>query len=64
MIDQEASNVAGGDTLEFLTRFDKTKREIAVTSPFRYYLNKKGEEIRREEWPQNMTRYQNLTSRS
>ena len=61
--DQGAGIVAGGDTLEFLTRFDKTKREIAVTSSVRHYLNKKGEEIRREEWPQKMTRYQNLTSR-
>ena len=61
--DQGAGIVAGGDTLEFLTRFDKTKREIAVTSPVRHYLNREGEEIRREEWPQKMTRYQNLTSR-
>ena len=60
--DQGAGIVAGGNILEFLTRFDKTRREIAITSPVRHYLNKKGEEIRQEEWAQKMTRYQNMTS--
>src|SRR5947207_15525352 len=54
--DQGAGIVAGGDTLEFLNRFDKTKREVSVACPVRHYLNKKGEEIRREEWEQKMTK--------
>lgn len=55
--DQGAGIVAGGDTVSFLNHFDKTKRDVAVISPVRHYLNKKGEEIHREEWTQKMTRY-------
>jgi 2-polyprenyl-6-methoxyphenol hydroxylase-like FAD-dependent oxidoreductase len=54
--DQGAGIVAGGDTLEFFKRFDKTHRDIAVVSPVRHYLNKNGDEIKREDWEQKMTR--------
>lgn len=58
--DQGAGIVAGGDTLHLLTQFDKTHRDIAVVSPVRHYLNRRGDEIRREEWEQKMTRFSNL----
>ena len=54
--DQGAGIVAGGDTLNYLKQFDLTHREVAVRSPIRHYLNRKGDEIRREEWEQKMTR--------
>jgi hypothetical protein len=58
--DQRVGIVAGGDTLHFLTQFDKTHRDIAVVSPGRHYLNRQGDEIRREECEQKMTRFSNL----
>jgi len=54
--DQGAGIVAGGDTLNFLKQFDKSRREVAVVSPVRHYLNQRGEETQREEWEQKMTR--------
>jgi 2-polyprenyl-6-methoxyphenol hydroxylase-like FAD-dependent oxidoreductase len=56
--DQGAGIVAGGDTLNFLKQFDRIQKDVAVISPVRHYLNIKGEEIRREEWEQKMTRYE------
>jgi len=53
--DQGAGIVAGGDVLHFLQQFDKTRREVAVVSPVRHYLNKEGKEIQRHEWEQRMT---------
>jgi len=54
--DQGAGIVAGGDTLRFLRQFDKTKRDVAVVSPLRHYLDKHGD----EEWTQKMTRYDSM----
>jgi len=58
--DQGAGIVAGGNTLEFLNKFDKSGRDVAVVSPVRHYLNQKGEEIDRKDWEQKMTRSQSL----
>jgi len=54
--DQGAGIVAGGETLRFLQEYDKSKRDVAVVSPLRHYLNKKGEEIYRQDQEQKMTR--------
>ena len=58
--DQGAGIVAGGETLRFLRTYDKSKRDVAVVSPLRHYLNQSGDEIKREEWEQKMTRYDGL----
>ncbi|CAI9626268.1 unnamed protein product [Alternaria burnsii] len=52
---QGAGIVAGGDTLAFFKRYDKCKRDLAVTSTRRQYLNKHGEVIHKEDMQQNMT---------
>jgi len=53
--DQGAGIVAGGDVLQFLQQFDKTRREVAVVSRVRHHLNKDGKEYDRHEWEQKMT---------
>jgi 2-polyprenyl-6-methoxyphenol hydroxylase-like FAD-dependent oxidoreductase len=41
--DQGAGIVAGGDTLTFSEKYDRTGRDVAVPSHKRMYLNQKGE---------------------
>ena len=53
--DQGAGIVLGSETQAFFTRYDRTRREIAVTCPLRQYLNKSGEQITREDMVQRMT---------
>lgn len=53
--DQGAGIVAGGDTQAFFNTHDRTRRRIAVTSRLRHYLDKKGNEIHREDYAQQMT---------
>jgi 2-polyprenyl-6-methoxyphenol hydroxylase-like FAD-dependent oxidoreductase len=52
---QGAGIVAGGDTLTFFKRYDRTGREIAISSQRRQYLNKDGVVIHKEDMVQNMT---------
>src|SRR5579862_450967 len=58
--DQGAGIVAGGETLKWLKKFDKSAREVAVVSPVRHYLDQKGKEIDVKEWEQKMTRHISL----
>jgi 2-polyprenyl-6-methoxyphenol hydroxylase-like FAD-dependent oxidoreductase len=53
--DQGAGIVFGGDTQEFMSRYEKSGREIAVTSKQRLYLNKGGQDIQEEDKAQRMT---------
>lgn len=53
--DQGAGIVAGGETQEFLKKFDITHTPNSVPSRERYYLNKKGDIINRESSLQHMT---------
>ncbi|TKA80321.1 hypothetical protein B0A55_02209 [Friedmanniomyces simplex] len=52
---QGAGIVAGGDTLEFFKRYDRTGKPVAVPSFKRLYLNQKGDVIHEEVNRQNMT---------
>ena len=52
---QGAGIVAGGDTLEFFKRYDRTGKPVAVPSHKRLYLNQAGEVIHEEVNRQNMT---------
>ena len=52
---QGAGIVAGGDTIEFFTRYDRTGKPVAVPSYKRLYLNQKGDIIHEEVNRQNMT---------
>ncbi|EME79193.1 uncharacterized protein MYCFIDRAFT_167089 [Pseudocercospora fijiensis CIRAD86] len=52
---QGAGIVAGGDTIEFFRRYDRTGRPVAVPSFKRLYLNQKGHVIHEEANRQNMT---------
>jgi 2-polyprenyl-6-methoxyphenol hydroxylase-like FAD-dependent oxidoreductase len=53
--DQGAGIVAGGDTLAFFKRYDKSNRDLAVTSTRRQYLSRDGDVIHKEDMKQNMT---------
>ena len=53
--DQGAGIVAGGDTQAFFARHDLFKREIAVRSQARLYLDGEGEVLDREGYGQRMT---------
>ncbi|KAF7195251.1 2,6-dihydroxypyridine 3-monooxygenase [Pseudocercospora fuligena] len=52
---QGAGIVAGGDTIEFFKRYDRTGKPVAVPSFKRLYLNQKGDVIHEEVNRQNMT---------
>ncbi|KAF2003125.1 FAD/NAD(P)-binding domain-containing protein [Amniculicola lignicola CBS 123094] len=52
---QGAGIVSGGDTLEFFKRYDRTGRQLAVSSQCRQYLNKDGEIVHKEDMVQKMT---------
>ena len=52
---QGAGVVAGGDTQAFFTKYDATKRPIAVTSKLRQYLDLQGNQIDEEDTVQKMT---------
>lgn len=52
---QGAGIVAGGDTIGFFDRYDRTGKQVAVPSYKRLYLNQKGEVIHEEVNRQNMT---------
>ena len=52
---QGAGVVAGGDTQAFFTKYDATKRPIAVTSKLRQYLDLQGKQIHEEDTVQKMT---------
>ncbi|KAK4560368.1 hypothetical protein LTR86_005564 [Recurvomyces mirabilis] len=52
---QGAGIVAGGDTIEFFKRYDRTGKPVAVPSYKRLYLNQKGDVIHEEVNRQNMT---------
>ncbi|PPJ50817.1 hypothetical protein CBER1_06505 [Cercospora berteroae] len=52
---QGAGIVAGGDTIEFFKRYDRTGKPVAVPSLKRIYLNQQGEIIYENEQRQNMT---------
>lgn len=52
---QGAGIVAGGDTIEFFNKYDRTGKQVAVPSYKRLYLNQKGDIIHEEVNRQNMT---------
>lgn len=52
---QGAGIVAGGDTIEFFKKYDRSGKQVAVPSYKRLYLNQKGEVIHEEVNRQNMT---------
>ncbi|CZT19330.1 uncharacterized protein RCC_05178 [Ramularia collo-cygni] len=52
---QGAGIVAGGDTLSFFEKYDRTGKPVAVPSFKRLYLNQKGDVIHEEVNRQNMT---------
>lgn len=55
---QGAGVVAGGETLQFFQEYVRPRRDMAVTSPMRHYLDRKGEVI-----PQSVEhRAQRMTS--
>ena len=54
---QGAGIVAGGDTIGFFERYDRTGKPVAVPSYKRLYLNQEGDVIHEEVNRQNMTRY-------
>ena len=47
--------VAGGDTQEFLRKYDRTKTPASVPSTLRLYLDRHGEITHREKMTQQMT---------
>jgi 2-polyprenyl-6-methoxyphenol hydroxylase-like FAD-dependent oxidoreductase len=53
--DQGAGVVAGGEVQQFMSKYDNTKRPVAVTSKQRLYLNKAGDVIDCENSVQRMT---------
>lgn len=53
--DQGAGVVAGDEVHKFMSKYDKSKRPIAVDSKQRLYLNKAGDVIDREDKIQRMT---------
>ena len=55
MENQGAGIVAGGDTIEFFNKYDRTGKQVAVPSYKRLYLNQKGDVIHEEVNRQNMT---------
>ncbi|KAK3684528.1 hypothetical protein LTR37_020203 [Vermiconidia calcicola] len=52
---QGAGVVAGGDTIEFFEKYDRTGKPVAVPSYKRLYLNQKGDIIHEKVNRQNMT---------
>ncbi|KAI5366310.1 Putative FAD-binding domain, FAD/NAD(P)-binding domain superfamily [Septoria linicola] len=52
---QGAGIVAGGDTIEFFKRYDRTGKPVAVPSYKRIYLDQTGKTIYENEQRQNMT---------
>ncbi|KAK5946623.1 hypothetical protein PMZ80_000766 [Knufia obscura] len=52
---QGAGIVAGGDSLEFLERYNRCDRPVAVTSQRRQYFNKDGSIVHEKVMTQNMT---------
>ncbi len=52
---QGAGIVAGGDTIAFFEKYDRTGKPVAVPSYKRIYLDKQGETIYENEQRQNMT---------
>lgn len=54
---QGAGVVAGNETQQFFSEYVRPGREIAVTSPMRHYLNRKGEIMPEtvNQWTQRMT---------
>ncbi|KAK5175655.1 uncharacterized protein LTR77_000794 [Saxophila tyrrhenica] len=52
---QGAGIVAGGDTIEYFKKYDRTGKPVAVPSYKRLYLNKQGDVIYENEQRQNMT---------
>ena len=52
---QGAGIVAGGDTIEFFDKYDRTGKPVAVPSYKRIYLNQKGDVIHEKVNRQNMT---------
>lgn len=52
---QGAGIVAGGDTIGFFERYDRTGKQVAVPSYKRLYLNQEGDVIHEEVNRQNMT---------
>ncbi len=52
---QGAGIVAGGDTIEFFKKYDRTGKPVAVPSYKRIYLNKEGDIVHEEDQRQNMT---------
>lgn len=52
---QGAGVVAGGHTQAFFNKYDSTKRQIAVTSKLRQYLDQQGNQIHEEDTVQKMT---------
>lgn len=52
---QGAGIVAGGDTIEFFEKYDRTGKPVAVPSYKRIYLNKEGRVIHEKVNRQNMT---------
>ncbi|KAK5108602.1 hypothetical protein LTR62_008178 [Meristemomyces frigidus] len=52
---QGAGIVAGGDTISFFERYDRTGKPVAVPSYKRIYLNQKGDVIHEQAQRQNMT---------
>ncbi|KAL6245907.1 hypothetical protein RBB50_007060 [Rhinocladiella similis] len=53
--DQGAGVVAGGETQAFYHKHDLSKRAIAVTSQARFYLDRAGNIVDREDYQQRMT---------
>ena len=53
--DQGAGVVAGGDTQAFFAKHDRFKRDIAVTSKARLYLDKQAQVVDEEGYEQRMT---------
>lgn len=52
---QGAGIVAGGDSLEFLKRYNRCDRSVAVSSQKRLYFNQAGEVVHERTMTQNMT---------
>ena len=52
---QGAGIVAGGDTIKFFEKYDRSEKQVAVPSHKRIYLNQKGDVVHEEVNRQNMT---------
>lgn len=52
---QGAGIVAGGDTIAFFDRYDRCRRDVAIPSQRRIYLDQKGEIVHEEVMKQTMT---------